>query len=260
VSNLSGLTLNDLWLNYIAIGGTASKAEVAAYARGLACPDSYQHNMIAQAINEHFMDRRRNRVTRGPRPGGHPRSLHDLGAAAWFGGSLMGAIGVNGGSKDVKDPAERAVVASAGWARWAPVAAVAIGAHSIGSIGIFIANRDRVRDQRGAGTNSAIKSVLTVAAIGTTVYSGLVGAKIAQEGSSSPVEGGTVPSADTPDNVAALQQQQRILQWATPALTAGIIILGAQQGEQQRASEQLRTRGWSTVKGAVNRAPRLVDA
>jgi hypothetical protein len=24
------------------------------------------------------------------------RSLHDLGAAAWFGGSLMGAIGVNG--------------------------------------------------------------------------------------------------------------------------------------------------------------------
>ena len=24
------------------------------------------------------------------------RSLHDLGAAAWFGGSLMGAVGVNG--------------------------------------------------------------------------------------------------------------------------------------------------------------------
>ncbi|MDT5205049.1 MAG: hypothetical protein QOD34_1685, partial [Mycobacterium sp.] len=24
------------------------------------------------------------------------RSLHDLGAAAWFGGSLMGAVGLNG--------------------------------------------------------------------------------------------------------------------------------------------------------------------
>ena len=24
------------------------------------------------------------------------RSLHDVGAAAWFGGSLMGAVGVNG--------------------------------------------------------------------------------------------------------------------------------------------------------------------
>jgi hypothetical protein len=49
----------------------------------------------------------------------------------------------------------------------------------------------------------------------------------------------------------------RILQWVIPALTGGILILGAQQGEQQRPSEQLRTRGWSTVKGAVNRVPKL---
>ena len=67
-----------------------------------------------------------------------------------------------------------------------------------------------------------------------------------------------MPSSDTPDNVARLQQQQRILQWVTPALTGGILILGAQQGEQQRASEQLRTRGWSTVKGAVNSVPKLI--
>jgi hypothetical protein len=188
------------------------------------------------------------------------RSLHDLGAAAWFGGSLMGAIGVNGGSKDVKDPAERAAVASAGWARWAPVSAAAIGAHAIGSIGIFLANRDRVRDQKGATANSVIKSVLTVAAVGTTVYSGILGAKIAADGGSEPVEGGTVPSASTRDSVARLQQQQRLLQWATPALTGGIIILGAQQGEQQRASEQLRTRGWSIIRGAVNRVPKLTAA
>jgi hypothetical protein len=186
------------------------------------------------------------------------RSLHDLGGAAWFGGSLMGAIGVNGASKDVKDPAERAAVASAGWARWAPVAAAAIGAHLIGATGLLLANRDRVRDQRGVGTNTLIKSVLTVAAIGTTAYSGVLGAKIATEASAAPVEGGTVPSGDTPDNVAKLQQQLRILQWATPALTGGILILGAQQGEQQRASEQIRTRGWSTVKDAVNSVPKLI--
>ena len=57
--------------------------------------------------------------------------------------------------------------------------------------------------------------------------------------------------------MAKLQQQQRILQWVTPALTGGILILGAQQGEQQRASEQLRTRGRSAVKRAVNRVPKL---
>lgn len=187
------------------------------------------------------------------------RSMHDLGAAAWFGGNLMGAIGVNGGSKDVKDPAERAAVAAAGWARWAPFSAVAIGAHLVGATGLLLANRDRVRDQKGVGANSVIKAVLTAAAIGTTAYSGMLGAKIAAEGSSEPAEGGTVPSSDTPDNVAKLQQQQRILQWATPVLTGGILILGAQQGEQQSASEQVRTRGWSAVKGmaTANRRPKL---
>jgi uncharacterized membrane protein len=188
------------------------------------------------------------------------RSLHDLGAAAWFGGTLMGAVGVNGGSKDVKDPAERTAVAAAGWARWAPVSAAAIGAHLVGATGLLLANRDRVRDQKGAGANTVIKAALTAAAIGTTVYSGILGAKIAAEGGSAPAEGGTVPSSDTPDNVATLQQRQRILQWATPALTGGILILGAQQGEQQRASEQVRTRGWSTVKGVANRMPKLAAA
>jgi len=187
------------------------------------------------------------------------RAMHDLGGAAWFGGTLMGAIGVNGGSKDVKDPAERAAVAAAGWARWAPISAAAIGAHLIGGAGLLAANRDRVRSQRGAGSNALIKSVLTAAAIGTTVYSGILGAKIASEAGSAPVEGGTVPSESTPDKVAKLQQQQRLLQWITPALTGGILILGAQQGEQQRASEQLRTRNWlDGARSAVSRVPQLI--
>lgn len=187
------------------------------------------------------------------------RAMHDLGGAAWFGGTLMGAIGVNGGSKDVKDPAERAAVAAAGWARWAPVSAAAIGAHLIGGAGLLAANRDRVRAQQGAGVNALIKSVLTAAAIGTTVYSGILGAKIASEAGSAPVAGGTVPSESTPDKVTKLQQQQRVLQWITPALTGGILILGAQQGEQQRASEQVRTRSWlDGARSAVKRVPQLM--
>jgi hypothetical protein len=183
------------------------------------------------------------------------RSLHDLGAAAWFGGSLMGAIGVNGSSREVKDPAERATVASAGWARWAPVSAAAIGAHLIGAAGLLLANRDRVRGQSGAGANSVAKTVLTAAAIGTTTYSGILGAKIATQAESTPVEGATVPSDGTPDDVARLQQQQRILQWITPVLTGGILVLGAQQGEQQRPAEQLRGRIRSAATSAAQRIP-----
>jgi hypothetical protein len=54
--DLSGLTLTELWLGYLAVGGTASPARVAAWARSRLRPDSHQHNMIAQAINEHFTD------------------------------------------------------------------------------------------------------------------------------------------------------------------------------------------------------------
>jgi hypothetical protein len=54
--DLSGLPLDQLWLRYLALGGTASPATVQAYARGLIRPDSYQHNLIAHAINEHFLD------------------------------------------------------------------------------------------------------------------------------------------------------------------------------------------------------------
>ncbi|HEY7146460.1 MAG TPA: hypothetical protein VH637_19630 [Streptosporangiaceae bacterium] len=66
--DLSGLTLHQLWLSYLAVGGTASPALVQAYARGRARPDSYQHNMIAQAINEHFLGKGED----------HPVSYHDV--------------------------------------------------------------------------------------------------------------------------------------------------------------------------------------
>ena len=35
------------------------------------------------------------------------RSLHDLGLAAWFGGSLMGAVGLNGAAAAVDSAEQR---------------------------------------------------------------------------------------------------------------------------------------------------------
>ncbi len=176
------------------------------------------------------------------------RSLHDLGAAAWFGGSLMGAVGLNGASGDISNPVERTKVSSSGWARWAPVSAAAIAAHLAGGGGLLLAHRDRVRNQSGVGANTAVKIVLTAAALATTAYSGVLGAKLAKTGSDAYTESGTVPSEATPDDVARTQQRLRILQWATPVLTGALVVLGAQQGEQQRP--QQRARGW--LKNAVS--------
>jgi hypothetical protein len=166
------------------------------------------------------------------------RAMHDLGAAAWFGGSLMGAVGVNGAAAAVQQPTDRARVAAAGWGKWAPVNAVAIGAHLIGGGAILYANRGRAKHQAGVTSNTVIKIVVTGLALGATVASGALGAKVAQ-GQGHPVEGATEPTAATPDDVAAAQKNLKYLQWALPVLTGAIVVLGAQQGEQQRPSQIL---------------------
>ena len=168
------------------------------------------------------------------------RILHDVGGAAWFGGSLMGAVALNGASGDITDPTERARIAANGWGRWAPVNAVAIGAHVIGGVGLLVTNRNRVGTQHGVGLNTTIKTGLTVAAAATTAYSGYLGAKLAKlDDENTAAESGTVPHSSTPKPVANVQQQLRVTQWVTPLLTGLIVTLGAQQGEQQKASEVL---------------------
>ncbi|QEN13977.1 hypothetical protein ACRDU6_16035 [Mycolicibacterium sp. ELW1] len=179
------------------------------------------------------------------------RSLHDLGAAAWFGGSLMGAVGVNGAAAAVRDPRDRARVAGVGWGKWAPVNAIAIGAHVIGGGAILYANRDRAKHQSGVTSNTVAKIVLTGAALAVTAYSGMLGAKAAQ-GDGHPVEGATDPSSSTPDDVAGAQRQLRYTQWALPILTGAIVVLGAQQGEQQRPGQVLAGLGSTLARRVGN--------
>ena len=55
--NRSGLSYRDLWLRQIAVGGDADAFELEAYVLGLLTLDPHQHNIIAQALNEYFLDR-----------------------------------------------------------------------------------------------------------------------------------------------------------------------------------------------------------
>ncbi len=169
------------------------------------------------------------------------RSLHDLGLAAWFGGSLMGAVGLNGAASKADDPRERLSLSSEGWKRWAPVSAAAIGAHAVGGAGLIWTNRRRVRQQDEAAANTTIKLGLTVAAAGLTAYSGALGRKVEKE-SAQGGKGATEPAAHASAGLASAQRQLQVVQWAIPAVTGVLVVMGAQQGEQQRPSQQLRTR------------------
>lgn len=53
----SGMSFHELWLSQLALGGEAGSLEVEAYVLGLLTPDAFQHDLIAQAINEYFIER-----------------------------------------------------------------------------------------------------------------------------------------------------------------------------------------------------------
>ncbi len=165
--------------------------------------------------------------------------LHDAGLAAWFGGSLMGAIGVNGAAADVDDPRQRARVANAGWGRWTPFNLVAIGAHLVGGAQLLKANKGRVAAQKGVLANTNTKLALTAGALGATAYARLLGQKVMNAGDV-PVAGGTASLPSTPPEVAKAQKQLKALQWAIPGLTGAMLASASLHEEQQRPSQVLR--------------------
>jgi hypothetical protein len=173
-------------------------------------------------------------------------ALHDIGLAAWFGGSLMGAIGVNGAAADVDDPRQRARVANAGWARWTPVNLVAIAAHLVGGAQLLKENKGRVSTQKGVLANTNTKLALTAGALGATAYARTLGQKVMSAGDV-PVAGGTAPTVSTPPEVAKAQKQLKALQWAIPGLTGAMLASSALHEEEQRPAQ--------VVKGALEALP-----
>lgn len=161
------------------------------------------------------------------------RSLHDLSAAAWFGGSLMGAVGLNGAAAEAKDPKERTRLSSVGWGKWAPVQAAAFGVHAVGGLGLILGNKGRVAKQDGVTANTVTKTIVTVAGAGLTLYSGMLGkkvAKLADEGAA----GATEPKPGASDELAKAQKQLQTIQWLIPVVSGAVIVLAAHQGEMQR--------------------------
>src|SRR5436305_4064841 len=96
------------------------------------------------------------------------RSLHDVGLAAWFGGTLANAVALNTASAEAGSQSSSGAVANAGWDRWTPVNAAAIGAHLVGSVLQISSNKGRIAQQQGVLGMTVLKTGLTAAALGAT--------------------------------------------------------------------------------------------
>jgi len=95
------------------------------------------------------------------------RTLRDLGGAAWFGGALMGATGLNAAG-DAADAAgaDRDAVVSTGWASWTPVFRAAALAHLAGSTATLTTERSRAAVLALGLSTSAAGAVAGTAVLG----------------------------------------------------------------------------------------------
>ena len=52
----AGLTIADLWLRYFGLGGTSTPVELEALLFGARMPTDHDHDLIAHALNERFVE------------------------------------------------------------------------------------------------------------------------------------------------------------------------------------------------------------
>jgi len=161
------------------------------------------------------------------------RVLHDLGLAAWFGGGLMGAVGMNSTARRADDLSERHGLTTHGWSRWAPFSAAAVGTHLVGATGLLLADRDQLRDPR-ARAIALTKTGLTAGALAATLLA-RSRTRVVEEHVDNPSEGPDQPGTGSPGEFAHAQDTLRVLRWAVPALTGGALVLS---GVQARRSTQ----------------------
>jgi hypothetical protein len=173
-------------------------------------------------------------------------ALHDIGLATWFGGSLMGATGLNAAASLLDDPRERARISTRGWSRWAPVNAAGLAAHLLSAGVILVNDWPRVRTQEGVGRSSAIKTGLTVAGLGVANWSMALNRKMAAA-RDVPVAGATDPGVMTPPDVARIQRQLKLVQVLNPLISGAIVGVTSWQAEQMR--------GTQVAKGVLRRLP-----
>jgi hypothetical protein len=181
------------------------------------------------------------------------RSLHDLGLAAWFGGSLMGAVGLNGAAEaEGGTEATRDRISASGWAKWTPVNAAAIGAHLFGGGGLLVVNAHRVGTQQGVAASTTAKTVVTAAALAATAWARVLGKKVELASSTDPDD--AEKAAKHPIDLEKARRQLHLAQWAVPALTGCLVVLNALHGEQQRPSEQIPGM-WERARSAAHLMP-----
>jgi hypothetical protein len=175
------------------------------------------------------------------------RTLHDVGLATWFGGSVFGSVALPhepsqlpadlrvAPAEKKKDPGSSSdvlsVVEAATWLRWQPVLAGAVVTHLVGGAGLLAWNWQRHQHQKGVAATTVVKTAVTAAAIGLTVGAAVDGMRAerlreqAENGDDGP---------EVRRSRERIARRMRVVGPLIPATTGALLVLGAIESEEQQ--------------------------
>ena len=141
------------------------------------------------------------------------RAVHDVGLAAWLGGSMYGKFALNPAVAVIPDKAVRGQVANKAWNGYNVVNTVGLGA---AAVGWGAARLTETRPDNLSGrerTLSLIKDVFMVSSVVTGFANGVQGGRLAKQAPDGavPIISGTKPAPETPPAAARIQKSLGIL-------------------------------------------------
>ena len=150
---------------------------------------------------------------------------HNIGLATWFGGALFGQIALNPTIERISDKNERGRVLNEAWGRFNaanfPAIAATLLTWRLGNL------KDDAELKAPALTR--LKNLLLGGAAVTGIASGILGARIAKQASEgdTPVESGTQPAPETPEEAASSQRLISLTGPSNLALLVGVLAVSA---------------------------------
>jgi hypothetical protein len=169
------------------------------------------------------------------------RSLHKMGLAINLGGTLFGLVALNPTVKRVSDKSERGRVLNDAWTHFQAVGILAMGV----TVAMWRLGGLKEAESDLDASLAGLKNILLGGALLTSVASAIAGRRIARQTpeGDTPVESGTEPAPETPEEAARFQRLSAFLGAATVALVAGVLGL----------SSALEVRGVEKSQGALSR-------
>ena len=141
------------------------------------------------------------------------RAVHDIGLAAWLGGSMFGKFALNPAVRLAQDKSDRGRIVNGAWNGYNAVNSLGLGAVALGWAGARVTEARNGQMTDTEHKLALVKDALVATAVVTGVASGVQGGRLAKQAPEGavPIEDGTTPAAETPPPAAKIQRRLGML-------------------------------------------------